>query len=341
MSTLKIMMNARIQKGSLVLGLLLCASVIITLFPSSVYADHVTPNPCAIERLNIEPRNVNIVVGKLGSRTGKVPVYDEWVIRNLISLATAMQKSAEFSELQDQDIQRTRDYLRLLCEKEYELDHTLQHAWAKVIDQFVIETINWVQTVYNDNPIFVTNQSVYYKLVDKNVFSTFVQEIAVSQIGPNNKRDILRYLFTNRFIDRFPYPLADVLNVPELAPDELPHNLQRFYTEEEWNRLTKAEGNVVGVINIAQTELDRRIRETRTNEVNKLNWGRGFFSYEVCDLTLFTRLVNTEFSTNLQKFPQDRRNCRIVTPGSLIQDQTSLVLGSALRQMELADEVDE
>jgi len=345
MSTSEKMINTRIQKSAFIVGLLLCASVIIALFPSGVRAGHFdldNPNPCSEEELDIdEERSVDIVPGELGSDSDKVPVYDEWVIRNLISLITALQRSLEFTELQDLDVQRTRAFLRLLCEKEYDFDHTLQHAWAEIIDRFVLETINWVQTVYNDNPIFVTNQSIYYKLVDKNVFSTLVQEIAISTIGPENKRVILKYLFTNRFVDVFPYPLSDIIGVEELAPDELPDDLQRFYTEEEWNRLTKAEGNVVGVMNIAQTELDRRIKEIRTNEANKLNWGRGFFSYEVCDLTAFVHLRDGEFSTNLQKFPQDRRNCRIVTPGSLIQDQVSFVLGSALRQMELADEVDE
>ena len=342
MSTLEQMVSAQTQKSVFIIGLLICASVIIVLFPSSVYADHVTPNPCAIGELDIEPRNVNIVVGGEGSRAGKVPVYDEWVIKNLISLARAMKESAAFSKLQDQDIQRTRDYLRLLCEKEYNFDHTFQHDWRDLIGIFVQDTVKWVQTAYNGNPAFVNSQYVYYRAVTDNVFLTYLQEVARSDVGDIAKRSALIGLLSRNFANVFPYITTDG---SVLAPDGVAESLSSaagfvgnggLAAQIE---LQSSGGNSLDFGKIAVAEFDRRLKEQKEYENEKLAWGRGFFSYEICDLDIFG--LYDDAGNWLAADPNDRRNCRIATPGSLIQDQVSFVLGSALRQMELADEVDE
>ena len=234
--------------------------------------------------------------------------------------------------------------LEMLVFKETLTDVNSQHAWAKVIDGFVLDTIRWVQTVYNNNPIFVTNQSVYYKLVDKGVFNTFLYEIAFSNIGENNKRTILIALIKDKIRNRFPYGVGILTGAGDenqLAPDGLVEELRRAFSEERFNKLRQQDFNVPEVAQFAQAELSRRTAEIRENEANKLNWGRGFFSYEICDFSGFGYIRDTEFATSLQTIPGDRRNCRVVTPGSLIQDQVSFVLGSALRQMELADEAGE
>ena len=184
MSTFEQMVSARTQKSVFVVGLLLCASVIITLFPSSVRADHFdaeNPNPCqGVTEFIEEP--VPTGAGIPGSRTGEVPVFDDDTQRNLSIMIELLSKMSQFSQSSELETRRSSNYLRLLCEKEYNLDHTFRHKWARVIDGFVLETIDWVQTVYNNNPIFVTNQSVYYKLVDKGVFNTFLYEIAFSNL---------------------------------------------------------------------------------------------------------------------------------------------------------------
>ena len=88
-------------------------------------------------------------------------------------------------------------------------------------------------------------------------------------------------------------------------------------------------GNVFHQAGAYREEYDRRRELARQYEAEKLAWGRGFFSYEICDLEVYSDIYG------------DRRNCRIATPGALIQDEVSFVFGSALRQMENADEFEE
>lgn len=303
------------------------------------------PTPC--RDLLLEVRSVNIEPGRLGNSSGKVPVYDEWVIRNLISLGVAIQRSYEFSELQDSDVQSTKEYLRLLCQKEYEEDQTLQHAWRNVIDEFVNQTYQWVLFAYNGNPIFVQNLSVYNQLVDDEVIITFLKDIAISSIGDDAKREIVKTVLRNRFENIFPF------NVPgsagydpneTLAPDNLSQALADNFIQlgdfDTLRELAKP-GNVLqGTLDAAQGELERRLNERREYENQKLDWGRGFYSYEYCNYGD----GNSDGKGQLGLFSdtrEDRRNCYIVTPGSLIQDQVSFVFGSALRQMELNDEYQE
>ena len=141
--------------------------------------------------------------------------------------------------------------------------------------------------------------------------------------------------------NRFPYGIGPATVGAELAPDGLVEEMREAFSEERFNKLRQQDFNVPEVAQFAQAELSRRTAEIRENEANKLNWGRGFFSYEICDYRGFGYIREISGGTIFQTIPGDRRNCRVVTPGSLIQDQVSFVLGSALRQMELADEVDE
>ena len=303
------------------------------------------PTPC--RDLLLEVRSIDIQPGRLGNSSGKVPVYDEWVIRNLISLGEAIQRSYKFSELQDEDVQSTKEYLRLLCQKEYEEDQTLQHAWRNVIDEFVNQTYQWVLFAYNGNPIFVQNLSVYNQLIDDEVLITFLKDIVISSIGNDTKRKIVKRVLRDRFEQLFPfnvqgspgYDPTRVLSADGVA-DSLDDNFVALGGFDALQKLAQPGNSGEATVELAQGELERRINERREYENQKLDWGRGFFSYEYCNYGD----GNADGQGELGLFSdtrEDRRNCYIVTPGSLIQDQVSFVFGSALRQMELNDEYQE
>lgn len=130
------------------------------------------------------------------------------------------------------------------------------------------------------------------------------------------------------FQEVFPYNVSDEFQgAPEGVAEALADNFIAAggYSQYYTNNINDA----TVWISIARGEWDRRRSRAREFEQEKLAWGRGFFSYENCDLDVYN------------DYRTDRRNCRIATPGSLIQDEVSFVLGSALRQMELADEYEE
>jgi len=242
------------------------------------------------------------------------------------------------------NIQGTNDTIRALlkdlCVKEYYLDPALQHAWARVIANLVDETYRWVTTAYAGNPIFVTNQYVYYTLVDLGVYLTYRKEIEQSPIGLETKKELLKQLDRRQYEYLFPTtPFNDPglpSNLQGWAPDNLSATIAEYTPPNDPNgwglwhtTFVRDEKNFAGTFQYSEKEFERRRERALAIEQEKLAWGRGFLSYELCDLAIWTDIR------------EDRRNCRIVTPGSLIQDQVAFVFGSSLRQMELADEFEE
>lgn len=283
------------------------------------------PNPCTTA--SQQGGNINVPGGGGGVR---VPVDDDETQSILRALANQMNVN-QVSAV------RAREYLRLLCEKEYEEDHILQHAWANLIGDFVAETTQFIARGYGGNPAFLTNQNAYYQLVNITVARVFMQDVIDSNIGNETKREIVRKIAQNLFGDFFPYTgpitLGDQTIPTNLAADNLAYTNDQYW--REFNDLSSHPSfKSDNLVEDAAKELSRRQEAQVLKEQEKLSWGRGFFSFEICDLAVYVRangVIN----------PEDRRNCRIATPGSLVQDQTSFVFGSALRQMEINDEYEE
>lgn len=232
-------------------------------------------------------------------------------------------------------LQSINGLLTSMCQKEYVADPQIQQEWASIIGQLVQNTQTWVRTAYNGNPVFLQNPYIYYDLVEQKVYQTYIADILASNIGASTQLEIVQNLNLKRgeAAGIFPYDGNETL-----APDGIAQALSNDYeasggSEQAYQLFTDPGMNFAGVIARIQEQLDQRVQQAIEYEEQKLDWGRGFFSYEICDLQVYQNPRGTELS--------DRRNCRIATPGSLIQEQTALVLGSGIRQMEEADEVDE
>ena len=287
-------------------GLIVIAlTVIFSTAPAISLASHI-PNPCA---------SVS-TAGDLNTVDGLYVPVREFTLEKINRAIAIDANAAAF-------------YLNLLCDKEYVADHNLQHAWAQTIGSFVEWTVKFINTGYAGNPLYVSDPYLYYLRVDNDVFQTLYDEIRTSPAIPNSlKIPLLRNLALKRSDRLFPELIE-----PDVEDEEVEKLIRNFTDGGGWdmwlNIVTDPVEQLPNLIILADTELAQRRANARTIEAEKLAWGRGFFSLEECDLTVWT-LGN-----------QDRRNCRIFTPGSLIQEQATLVLGSALRQMELADEYEE
>lgn len=97
----------------------------------------------------------------------------------------------------------------------------------------------------------------------------------------------------------------------------------------------------------AQAELNKRMKQNEDMELKKLDWGRGFFSWRECEAYgASTESVNEDAKKGDQVFDNNGQahNCTkwssIKTPGTVIESQLEHTLGTSLRQMELADDID-
>lgn len=102
---------------------------------------------------------------------------------------------------------------------------------------------------------------------------------------------------------------------------------------EGWFSLTQSpQNNPYGAYVSASGELAEAIAAATGIEREKLEQGSGFLSKEVCEEIPGPPDANGNGPGQI---------CKTVTPGSVIMEQLNGVLGSGLRQLELADEINE
>lgn len=93
------------------------------------------------------------------------------------------------------------------------------------------------------------------------------------------------------------------------------------FTFGSWFQLIRPSGNIYGITAETQSYIDRLLSEDDRNIRQMLDWGRGTFS----------RTDNA--ADPLQE--------RVITPGFIIADAISQVIGSGFRQLENASEIDQ
>lgn len=103
-----------------------------------------------------------------------------------------------------------------------------------------------------------------------------------------------------------------------------------------------------------QAELQKRIQQRKDLEVKKLDWGKGFMSWRTCEA--YSASVSSEGSqssesggvlgskSQIKDSSNQSHDCAkwsdIKTPGTVIESQLEHTLGTSLRQLELADDID-
>ncbi len=208
------------------------------------------------------------------------------------------------------------------------LDSIAKGATQIIIKQFTGSLINWINGGFNGAPQFVTDPATFFINTADRVAGDFIQNDAgLGFLCSPFKLQIklaLNINYSHTFRDRIGCTLTDVVNNVEGFTND--------FSQGGWNtwfRITQnPQNNPSGAYLIAQTELSARIAGNIAEDQQKLDWGKGFLSTQEC------------LESNIET-QQCQRWSEIKTPGTIVNDQLSNVLGDGLRQLELADEFDE
>jgi len=219
----------------------------------------------------------------------------------------------------------TADSVGSLVVKEYILDE-IAFLVAKALAEALMDSlINWIQSGFEGNPAFVEDLGGFLLGVDTRVFEDFIGSDAIDLLCSPWKFDIefaLTYDFALGSRAEAQCTLNDVV-------DNLDQFIDGDFSQGGWDgwfELTQR-NNPYDDFFETSAELNARIASERFKEQTYLDFGRGFFSFELCE--------TIDGLSGLEE------NCSITTPGAVIEDQLELVLGSGLRQLELADEFNE
>ena len=193
------------------------------------------------------------------------------------------------------------------------------------LEQILQATTDWVRTGFEGNPAYATDPRQFFTNIADNIAGEF---IAGSELGflcspfQLQIRLALQRYYTQR--RQFQCTLTDVIG-----------NIDAFYNDFDqggwyaWFAMTQNDvNNPYGAYLQGQIELDSRLAEALSIQDKQLSWNSGFLSWSEC--------ISEDPDTG-----ECYRRGPVQTPGKVIEGQLQGVLGTGVRQLELADELDE
>lgn len=186
------------------------------------------------------------------------------------------------------------------------------------LERIVDSTVDWINSGFDGNPVYITNPGEYFANIADEIAGEFIEDSpqlsGLCTPFQANIRLSLQTYYNNTYRRT---------SSPQCTLSDVVNNIEGFYDDfsqggwEGWITLTQESGNNPYLAYLdAQTDLDYRIANALQLEEDDLNRGRGFLSLKDSD-------------------------GNIKTPGSVIEGQLQTVLGTGVRELELADEFDE
>lgn len=213
---------------------------------------------------------------------------------------------------------------------------TLLHTMTKSV-------VNWINSGFRGSPSFVTNPEGFITDVADQTIGRVIEDIAPVLCKPFrfNLQLALGLNFSARFKEEVRCRLSDVVA-----------NVQGFYDSfvggqfsaggwQSWINIAGVpQNNAYGAYLTAQGGIHASIVSETGKELKLLDWGKGFQSWRVCKR--YEEVWTPEAEA---KGKPGKGKCLeygpIKTPGALIVDQAGTALGGTLRELEVAQELDE
>ena len=204
-------------------------------------------------------------------------------------------------------------------------------AWGMAkaaMNQITSNTISWINSGFEGEPAFVSNPGRFLEGVGEAQFNNYIDTYLEESDQPF-ARSVARLVVEDHYGtgDSSEYTLDEYF--------ETDADRERFLAGdfskggwEAWNALTQNPmNNPIGAYTHSSSDATEQAAERREIEQLKLNFGDGFRSLQSC----------------LEKDELERCVVQgaIRTPGKIIQNQLTETLGSPLRQLENADELNE
>src|SRR3989338_7744428 len=204
-----------------------------------------------------------------------------------------------------------------------------------IIERMVDLTVQWINSGFEGNPAYVADPRQYFSDLGDGIAGDFISASS-SPINflcsPFQVKVKLALLKSYNEAPAFQCTLTNTVA-----------NIEAFYDDfsqggwDGWFAMTQNNANnPYGAFLEAKVELDSRIAKKLGLENQKLDWGRGFLSYQDCtahELAGWNAQTNTPINGACVE-----RGGPIKTPGSVIESQLEGVLGTGVRKLELDDD---
>lgn len=233
------------------------------------------------------------------------------------------------------------------------LDGIAYHAAKGMLQDLTNKTMQWVNTGFNGNPLYVLDSNSYMKSVSDEKINEFLGGVQNSHpIFGNSLRSYLTKSITG-------HNDGMINNIKDTPEGRAYKEFQEDFSKGGWSALLNPMNNPVGVALETSDRLARVVNNAQENIKSELEQGNGFLSMKKCVEWGTSRPIGpnpdgTNLSdtggpigpnpdgTNLSDTSEPKcLRYQTVTPGSVIASQVAYITNSPARQLEMADEINE
>jgi hypothetical protein len=237
--------------------------------------------------------------------------------------------------------------------KEWVLDNLANSLAKAAISSITNSIVNWINSGFEGSPAFVTDLHSLLRDVGDKVFEDFISQLdagSQSLLCSPFSLDVKLAVTVDYFKSDLEENRCSLDNVLASA-----QGFDRFvsgnFAEGGWkgwfDLTTKRSNNPYGSFLDTRSALQVQLGSAKAQLKEEVSWGDGFLSSKDCATvganTRYIDVVNAIGSRNpgVPISQQGNEICAIKTPGKVIEQQLEHVLGSGVRQLELADEFNE
>lgn len=233
-----------------------------------------------------------------------------------------------------------------MIEKNLDITKMIIRAIARAIIRGIIRsTIQWINSGFQGKPGFLQDPQRFLLNIADAELGRLIQGSELNFVCSPFQLNIKKALILSRkqsFGSRTSCTLSGVSNNMNNFISGVNNQFGQYGGWTAWDTMTtQPQNNPYGAYALASAELNIRIQNSQGQQIKLLDWGKGFLSWRNQECVSKADAATIESTANgggdLLSKP-DYSNCKIETPGSLIEDQLALVVGDDVRQLELAQD---
>lgn len=219
--------------------------------------------------------------------------------------------------------------------KEGCLDRLAYVAGQKILADMTKKTLNWVNTGFDGNPLYVRDINSLLKSIKNEQVAQFLPDVQKADpIFGNALRSIITKQVTGK-VDGY---LNKALSTPEAVAYK---NFTEDFTQGGWSALLNSSNNPLSSLFRETDNLVSKLNTQSQNTRQELVSNGGFLDLKKCVEYADQGSVGSENGVGLKVGGPRCLRYETRTPGSIIADQVKIITGSPVRQAEQVDELNE
>ncbi len=200
--------------------------------------------------------------------------------------------------------------------------------------------VSWINTGFEGNPAFVSDIQGYFRDVADQALGEFIAGTEFAFLCKPFQANI-RLALIQQFAKK-PKPICRLSSISKNIDQFISGNFYDGGWKSWFVLTTDPYGNEYSSFVNSSLQVQARILTAQGTKKAELDFGRGFLSLSECRDVYESGEVDVSYGTTVagesigNTASGLNRTCSIVTPGTAIENQLTNVVGSDLRQLELA-----